>query len=94
MQRSMSNSGVGCQSDAMISKIVAKVQKLLIESQNSFLGINNHFRIVLQEKEDMEVVLRRATLNRDDKMSFYEHAVAEVQKVKIALEQSQRYIDN
>ena len=38
-------------------------------------------------------MLRRATLNHDDRMSFCEDALAEVEKVKIALEQYQSYVD-
>ena len=48
---------------------------------------------MLQEKEDNDLLLRRATLNCDDRMSFCEDALREVDKVKIALEQSQTYVD-
>jgi len=40
----------------------------------------------LEEKEERDLVLRRAKLNRDDRMSFYKDALVEVENVKIALE--------
>ena len=88
----MPNSSMGCHIEA-ISKTVVRVQELLLENQSSFLGFKDCLRALLQEKEDSDLLLRRATLNRDDRMSFCEDALREVDKVKIALEQSQTYVD-
>ena len=48
---------------------------------------------MLQEKQKQELVFKRDRLNRDDRMSFCKNALAKVDKVKIALEQSQSYVD-
>ena len=88
----MFNLGMGVGNE-VISKTVTRVQKLLLENQSSFLRAKDCLRALLQEKEERELVLRRATLNCDDRMSFCEDAVAEVEKVRIALQHAQSYVD-
>ena len=91
-RRGWSNSGMGFPNEAM-SKMVDRVQTLLLQKQSSFLGVKDRVSALLQEKEEKELLLRRATLNRDDKMSFCEDASAEVEKVKIELEHYQSFVD-
>jgi len=75
------------------SKTIARVQNLLLENQSSFLEVKDCLKILLEEKEERDLVLRRAKLNRDDRMSFCKDALAEVENVKTALEQSQSFVD-
>ena len=91
-RRGWSNSGMGFPNEAM-SKMADRVQTLLLQKQSSFLGVKDRVSALLQEKEEKELLLRRATLNRDDRMSFCEDASAEVEKVKIELEHYQSYVD-
>ena len=91
-RRRWSNSGMGFPNEAM-SKMADRVQTLLLQKQSSFLGVKDRVSGLLQEKEEKELLLRRATLNRDDRISFCEDASAEVEKVKIELEHYQSYVD-
>ena len=75
-----------------MSKMADRVQTLLLQKQSSFLGVKDRVSALLQEKEE-ELLLRRATLNRDDRMSFCDDILADVEKVKIELEHYQSYVD-
>ena len=58
MQKGMFNPGKGVGNE-FISKTVARVQKLLLENQISFLRAKDRLRALLQEKEEKGVSVEK-----------------------------------
>lgn len=76
-----------------VEKTITRVHHLLVDKQNYYLSRKERLKVLERERDDKELELRRAKLMRDDRQSLSDEALAEVQRVKLALEESSKYVD-
>ena len=76
-----------------MEKNISRVHQLLVDTQSSYLLEKERLKVLERERDDKELELRRAKLMRDDRQSLSDEAMAEVDRVRVALEESSKYVD-